>query len=345
MATQTRNPTSDIAVTGTLSGSAGSRWTLLDDYPDTSGADVLTFGTTAATIVCGFSAFTVPAGSTDLSVQVLYYDGEAANGANNCSGRLRVGGSNFNAATHNPSGTTYTSRTDNFATNPQTGAAWTVDQVNGVGNNALQGFGIHSTDSSPTFRVSSIQLQVTFTEPVSDIAGSGAAAATAATSSGTGTIVTSGSGSSSAASATSSGDGTAPITATGSAQSATVTSSGTGTAEQPEEGGDITGGGSSTAAAAVTSGSGAVRSAALGSAATGSTEASGSGAVSTAASGASASSGTAVSGAGAVSIAGSGSAESACAESSGYSGEPPVSAAPTQCQVDRQRFRLIRGRR
>ena len=54
MATQTRNPTSDEAASGTLSGSAGTRWGLVDDYPDTTGADVLTFGTTAASITFGF---------------------------------------------------------------------------------------------------------------------------------------------------------------------------------------------------------------------------------------------------------------------------------------------------
>lgn len=165
MATQTRNPTSDEAASGTLSGSAGTRYTLVDDHPDTGGADVLTFGTTTAQITFGYAAFSIPQGSTSISVQVLYYDGEAANGANNCGGRLKVGTQYFNAATHNPSGTTYTSRSDNFATNPATSAAWTVDQVNGVGANALQAFGIGSTDSNPTFRVSSVQLQVTYTAP------------------------------------------------------------------------------------------------------------------------------------------------------------------------------------
>jgi hypothetical protein len=163
MATQTRAPTSDEAASGTLSGSAGTRYTLLDDHPDTTGADILTFGTTTAQITFGFSAFSVPAGSTINSVQVQYYDGEAANGANNCCGRLKVGASYFNAATHNPAGTTYTSRTDTWATNPATAAAWTVDQVNGIGANALAAFGIGSTDSNPTFRVSSVQLVVDYT--------------------------------------------------------------------------------------------------------------------------------------------------------------------------------------
>jgi hypothetical protein len=162
MATQTRAPTSDEAASGTLSGSAGTRYTLLDDHPDTTGADILTFGTTTAQITFGFSAFSIPAGAVINNVQVQYYDGEAANGANNCCGRLKVGTSYFNATTHNPAGTTYTSRTDTWATNPATSAAWTVDQVNGVGGNALAAFGIGSTDSNPTFRVSSVQVVVDY---------------------------------------------------------------------------------------------------------------------------------------------------------------------------------------
>lgn len=174
MATQTRNPTSDEAVTGTWSGVAGSRWTLVDDYPSVATNDLLTGGTTAAVITFGFSAFSIPSGSTDISVQVQYFDGEAANGANNCGGRVKVGGSYFNASTHNPAGTAGTSREDNWATNPKTAVAWTVDDVNGVGANALQAFGMNSTDSNPTWRFSSIQAQVTYTEPVAEILGDAA---------------------------------------------------------------------------------------------------------------------------------------------------------------------------
>lgn len=163
MATDTRNPTSDGTVTGTWSGSAGSRYTVVADYPDAAGR--LTAGTATSTIQFGYSAFTVPAGSTSISVQVQYYDGEAANGTNNVGGRIVVGGTAYNATTHNPSGTTGTARSDNWATNPKSTVAWTVDDVNGVGTNALQGFGINSTDSNPTFFIGSIRLQVTYTPP------------------------------------------------------------------------------------------------------------------------------------------------------------------------------------
>ena len=168
MSTQNRAPTGDGTVTGTVSGSAGQRFTLVDDYPNTSSSDALTFGTATSAINFTYSAFTVPAGSTGISVQVRYVDGEAASGANNCGGRLIVGGANRNAATHNPSGTSGTLREDNWSTNPSSTAAWTVDEVNGTaGSHALTGFGINSSDSNPTFWVASIEIQVTYTPPAS----------------------------------------------------------------------------------------------------------------------------------------------------------------------------------
>jgi hypothetical protein len=224
VATQTRAPTSDEAASGTLTGSAGSRWTLVDDHPDTTGADSITFGTTTAQITFGFSAFSVPVGATSISVQVQYYDGEAANGANNCAGRIKVGTAYFNAATHNPSGTGWTSREDNWATNPATSAAWTVDQVNGIGANALAAFGIGSTDSNPTFRVSSVRLQVTYTPLAGITADVASLAATQATTATASVLVESGVATQAAAQETAmtitvgSGDLTADVASAAAAQ-------------------------------------------------------------------------------------------------------------------------------
>lgn len=164
-ATDSRNPTSDEAVAGTWTGTAGSRYTLVDDYPDASGADYLEHGTTAGNITFGFAALTVPTGSSISSVAVLYYDQKS--GPQNCNigARLKVGGNYYNATTHNPANGAWTQRTDTWTTNPKSGAAWTVNDVNGVGANALQAFGWVSTDANPTIRLSSVLLQVTYTPP------------------------------------------------------------------------------------------------------------------------------------------------------------------------------------
>lgn len=162
MSTQVRAPTSDESVSGTWSGSAGSRYTLVDDYPDTGAADVLTHGTTAGNICFGFTAFSIPAEAANISVQVMYRDDEASSGTNNIAGRVKVGGNYYNASTHNPS-TTATNRSDNWATNPKSATAWTVTDINGGGSNALQAFGLYSSDANPTWFVTGIQVQVTYT--------------------------------------------------------------------------------------------------------------------------------------------------------------------------------------
>jgi hypothetical protein len=137
MATQTRNPTSDVSFTGTWTGSAGSRYTLVDDHPDSGNpiTDGLTHGTaTAGEGLFGFSAFTVPTGATNISVQVIYYDFKNAAQACNIQARIRCNdttGRDF-GTTHNPGNgnANIALRTDDFGTtNPKSGSAWTVDDV------------------------------------------------------------------------------------------------------------------------------------------------------------------------------------------------------------------------
>src|SRR3990167_8382621 len=121
-ATVQRAPISDEAVSGTWTEAAGSRWQFVDDYPDTAPNDFLVHGTTAGNLTFGFSSFNIPAGSTNISVQVRYYDRDVTSGTNQSADRLKGGGNYYNASTHNPN-TTLTSRSDNWAVNPKTGIA------------------------------------------------------------------------------------------------------------------------------------------------------------------------------------------------------------------------------
>lgn len=164
--TADQNPTSDEAVSGTWDGTAGSRYTVVNDHPDSSGSSFLTHGTTAGNLTFGFTAFSVPAGSTITNVQVIYYDQKTASQASSAAGRLKVGGIYYNASTHNPANGTWTLRTDTWTTNPKSSAAWTADDVNGNGSNNLQAFGFFSDDASPTVRFSSVIVRVTYTLPL-----------------------------------------------------------------------------------------------------------------------------------------------------------------------------------
>ncbi len=61
---------------------------------------------------------------------------------------IRVGGTTYLTAPSTEVPTSYGTISYTWATNPRTGNAWTADEINGVGSNALQGFGVYSTDAS-----------------------------------------------------------------------------------------------------------------------------------------------------------------------------------------------------
>lgn len=166
MATDTRAPTSDFATGGTVAYSSGTTgWNLVNDYPET--ADPLTsyvrFGTTANSFIAfNFTAFSLPTGSTILSVSVQYTDEKPSGVANSAAARLRVNGTYYDATAHSVGLATAT-REDVWTTNPNTAAAWTVADVNGTGANPLQNFGVIGPDSTPVWHLGSIQISVNYT--------------------------------------------------------------------------------------------------------------------------------------------------------------------------------------
>lgn len=165
MATQTRSPTSDQSASGTWTGTAGTRYTLVDDHPDSAGSDSLTHGTTAGAIQFGFSAFTLQGNASISSLAVNYYDAKTGGAAAQMGGRITVNGTAYSASTHNPANGSWTLRQDSWATNPDTSSAWTAADLAGTGSNPLQYFGVYSGDANPTVQLASIQLEVTYTLP------------------------------------------------------------------------------------------------------------------------------------------------------------------------------------
>ena len=158
------NPTSDESVVGTWTGSAGTRYTVVDDHPDSAGADELRLGTIPGNLTFGFSSISLPAGSTINSVTLKYYDYATSAGVCNFGGRLKVGGNYYNATTHQPD-VTRTLQTDTWTTNPATSTAWTyTDITNPLSTNGLQAFGYVSSDANPTVNTSSIIMEIDYTE-------------------------------------------------------------------------------------------------------------------------------------------------------------------------------------
>lgn len=162
MATLAVTALSDISATGTWSQTEGERYLFLADYPSTDTTDILVHGTLAGALLMGVQTFqflSIPSGSTINAVRVKYYNRDSTNGTNNMGSQIRVNGTVYNSATHNPS-TTVTLRTDSWTTNPNTGVAWTRSDID-----LIDGFGLRSTDANPTIWITSAALEIDYTPP------------------------------------------------------------------------------------------------------------------------------------------------------------------------------------
>lgn len=167
MATQTRLPTGDSAVDNGWSSSSGTTKTADVDDPIGSPDDDTTYAFkngANANQLHTFSAFSIPVGSTAITVSVIYRPRRTSTSLNT-NARIRVGGTTYEEGAGVVAGSTYSTRTVNWATNPATSAAWTVADVNGTGPNPLQEFGYANTQTSGTeeARVTQCYLQVTYT--------------------------------------------------------------------------------------------------------------------------------------------------------------------------------------
>jgi hypothetical protein len=161
MSSQTRVPTADGDIRGTWNTSP--YW---DDVDETTpnDADYMT-GTAvvsnSAYNLFSFSAFSIPAGSTiqDLTVYVRARD--ASSGVNNIRASIKVKGTNYNGTSNDP-GTNWTTYSYSYTTNPNTGSAWTVADINGTGASPLQQFGVYTSDLTPNVPVSMVYAVVNY---------------------------------------------------------------------------------------------------------------------------------------------------------------------------------------
>lgn len=164
---QTRFPTGDISAAGTWSvypTSPTTKWDKVDETPHDSDSTYLLHGTTAGNALFSFSAFSIPAGSTisDLTVTLVARDNTS--GTNKMQPAITVNGTNYlTTSTSTNVATSYGPISYAYTTNPDTGAAWTVDDINGIGSNTLQGFGVRSADANPQIRVTQVFAEVNYT--------------------------------------------------------------------------------------------------------------------------------------------------------------------------------------
>jgi len=113
-----------------------------------------------------FPNFAIPANATEIVVRVYMRAKKIAAGTCYIRGYLRVGGSNYSIATWNPD-VNYSDRAHAFASNPVDWSDWTPDQVNGIGPNHIEAFGVRISDATPNIRVTQVYISVEYSTPFS----------------------------------------------------------------------------------------------------------------------------------------------------------------------------------
>jgi hypothetical protein len=164
---QKRFPAGDISSSGTWAVSPASpttQWDKVDEDPHDSDSTYLLHGTTNGTALFSFNAFSVPAGATaikNLTVYLVASDDTPGN--NRMQPAVRVGGNDYlTTSTSTEVPNSYGTISYTYTTNPQTGAAWTIADINGVGANPLQGFGVRSADANPRIRLTQVYATVSY---------------------------------------------------------------------------------------------------------------------------------------------------------------------------------------
>jgi len=165
---QTRLPTGDQGHSGSWDKTTNMYSYVADDPWNDGDTTYLLCGTNTSGgyALFTFSAFSVPAGSVITSLDVAYSCRRMDNPGSNMRAALRVAGTDYLTTDGgaNPS-KTYSDRTYSYTVNPNTGLAWTVDDINGAGASPLQAFGVNSADADPAIRITAVKAVVNYYTP------------------------------------------------------------------------------------------------------------------------------------------------------------------------------------
>jgi predicted CXXCH cytochrome family protein len=156
-----RYPISDLQTGSWAEGVAGAdgdtaRWNEVDDVWNTPD-DAATYinGTNTTEYRAGITAPSIPAGATNITVDLVWRGRDGTSNTNTVFSRLLYDGTWSSAATKNPT-TTWTTYTDTWATAPG-GAAWTPANVA-----LITGLGVDASGTGPNW-VTQMYVRVNYT--------------------------------------------------------------------------------------------------------------------------------------------------------------------------------------
>jgi hypothetical protein len=171
MSSQQRVPTGNYSVAFNAVGSANN-YENVDEYPSTNDSDYNWSNTDNVFDIFTFDAFTVPAGSTITNVKIYLRGKILPDGYNGDLGAIiEIYDPTYGYVCCDLFGnwtSSFVEQVMTWTTNPRSGSAWTVDQVNGVGNYRLCNFGYRTSTPDDNYAdyVSRVYIEVNYTGPI-----------------------------------------------------------------------------------------------------------------------------------------------------------------------------------
>jgi hypothetical protein len=157
-----RVPTGDHAVSWYRS-TGSYNYANVDEYPNTDDTDYNWRNSSDEEDQFSFTPFNVPAGAVITNIKV-YLRGKTSATNDNYMGALVVAGGFKLIIGDVPWTTSFTEKAYTWTTNPKTELPWTIDDVNGVGANALQYFGYCGSAMPEITRTASrVYIEVNYT--------------------------------------------------------------------------------------------------------------------------------------------------------------------------------------
>jgi hypothetical protein len=163
-ANQTRVPTADGDTSGIWD--TPPCWDDVDETTPDDGNYMTGTTDSGGYKLFSFSPFTIPSGAT-INDLTLYVRARrvSSSASSNIRPSLKINGTlYYSTFTGNnpPGGGSFSTYSYSYTTNPATGAAWTIADINGTGSGPLQQFGVYSSDLAPDIRVSMVYAQVNY---------------------------------------------------------------------------------------------------------------------------------------------------------------------------------------
>ena len=147
---QKRQPSGDFASVGNWTvfpAVPGTEWDKVDELDQDGDASYIRIDALGGDVLFTSPNFNIPAGATNIRLRMEVISRVEAPGNADAKIYIRVNGSNYETANWRTLSDTVAYEysdvnEDTFSTNPDTGLPWTVDDINGVGPNPLQAWGI-----------------------------------------------------------------------------------------------------------------------------------------------------------------------------------------------------------